>query len=431
MAGPLEANKVIAGVLTAGVIFVGASVLSDLLYHPTELAEPAYPVRTDETTDVAEAEAEPEVEPLPVRLASASASDGESAFRACAACHSVEQGGPNMVGPNLWGVIGADIAAHAGFNYSDALAGKEGEWTYENMDAWLESPNDWAPGTSMSYAGISDPQNRADMIAYLRTLAQDPVPLPEPEAAEPDGDAAATDGDAAATDGESGGGESATADAGAAESAADAGGGAEPAPTADEAAADDAAASGTTAGDATSAEASATEAADTDTAAQAAASDAGGETRTAAATDAGADAADEGGAAAAGGGGDPLVQRVAAASVADGESAFRACSACHTAAQGRPHRVGPNLWGVVGQEIAGKEDFRYSDALAGKEGEWTLAKLDAWLADPMAWAEGTSMAYAGLQDPDQRAAVIAYLRSLAEDPVPLEEVAGETTAQGG
>ena len=69
--------------------------------------------------------------------------------------------------------------------------------------------------------------------------------------------------------------------------------------------------------------------------------------------------------------------------------------------------------------------------LAGKEGAWTLAKLDAWLENPMAWAEGTTMAYAGIQDPDQRAAVIAYLRSLAEDPVPLDEVAGETTAGGG
>ncbi|MFP4269941.1 MAG: c-type cytochrome, partial [Alphaproteobacteria bacterium] len=128
--------------------------------------------------------------------------------------------------------------------------------------------------------------------------------------------------------------------------------------------------------------------------------------------------------------GDGLVRRVASASVADGESAFSACAACHTAEQGRPDRVGPNLWGVVGADIAGK-GFGYSDVLAGTEGVWTLEKLDAWLADPMAWAEGTTMAYAGIEDADERAAVIAYLRSLAEDPVPLEEVAGETTAPGG
>lgn len=210
MAGSLEANKLIAGVLTAGVIFVGASVLSDLLYHPTELAEPAYPVLDETATDVAEAEPEPEVEPLPVRLAAASAADGEGAFRACAACHTVEQGGAHRVGPNLWDVMGAPIAARDGFNYSDTLAGKEGEWTYAKMDAWLENPSEWAPGTSMSYAGINDPQNRADMIAYLRSLADEPEPLPEPEAAEADGEAAAT-GD---------GGDTATADAGAVEATA-------------------------------------------------------------------------------------------------------------------------------------------------------------------------------------------------------------------
>ena len=93
MAGSLEANKMIAGVLTAGVAFMGAVVLSDLLYHPDELAENAFPIVVDEGTAVAEAEPEAAPTPLPVLLASASAEDGQGAFRACAACHTPDEGG--------------------------------------------------------------------------------------------------------------------------------------------------------------------------------------------------------------------------------------------------------------------------------------------------------------------------------------------------
>jgi cytochrome c2 len=267
----------------------------------------------------------------------------------------------------------------------------------------------------MSYAGISDPQDRADMVVYLRSLAEEPEPLPEPEAAEAGGEAASGDGGDAAAAADGGG--AAASDGGDAQATA-----AEDAAANGEPSATDAGSNG--GGSATAA---------ADGAGQDAEQDTGGDTQTAAAdTAAGAEAAGTGGGDTAGSGDNPLVQRVASASVSEGESAFRACSACHTVDQGGANRVGPNLWNVVGQDIAGKEDYTmYSDALAGKEGAWTLAKLDAWLENPMAWAEGTSMSYAGLQDPEQRAAVIAYLRSLSENPPPLEEVAGEATAQGG
>lgn len=182
MAGSLEANKIIAGVLTAGVTLVGAGVLSDLLYHPHTIAENAFPIAAGET-ETADAEPEAPATPLPVLLASASAADGEGAFRACGACHTADKGGPNRVGPNLWGIVGHDIAAHEGFGYSEALQSKEGEWTYDKLDAFLASPKDWAPGTAMSFAGIRDPEGRANVIAYLRSLSDSPLPLPEPEAA--------------------------------------------------------------------------------------------------------------------------------------------------------------------------------------------------------------------------------------------------------
>jgi cytochrome c len=182
MAGSLEANKIVAGVLTAGIIVVATGVLSGLLYHPKTIAENAFPIATGGETEVAEAAPEP-VTPLPVLLASASAEDGQGTFRACAACHTPDEGGANRVGPNLWGVLGADIASHAGFNYSDALQGKDGEWTYEKLYEFLKAPSDWAPGTSMSYAGLRRSEDRANVIAFLRSLSDDPLPLPEPDAA--------------------------------------------------------------------------------------------------------------------------------------------------------------------------------------------------------------------------------------------------------
>jgi cytochrome c len=300
--------------------------------------------------------------------------------------------------------MGAPIAGADGFNYSDALAGKEGEWTWAKMDAWLENPADWAPGTSMSYAGIKDPQDRADMIAYLRSLAAEPLPLPEPETAPAEG---------AGTD-EASGSEPATGDDAAAAEAADPAAG-EPA----DAPAEEAAGTTEAAGE------------ESEAAAAAGAADGGTaeETTVAATTPADATPSAESAApSAAPVAADPMVQRVAAASVADGEGGFRACAACHTAAEGRPHRVGPNLWDVFGREIAALDDFGYSDALAGKEGRWTVATLDDWLADPAGWAKGTTMVYAGLKDPEERAAVIAYLHSLADAPAPLGAVKDEASA---
>lgn len=182
MAGSLETNKLIGAVLTAGIIAVASGVIADLLYRTPTLEQAAYPLLGDDT-ETAEADAEPEpTVPLPVLLADASAEAGERAFRACAACHTVESGGANRVGPNLWGVLGRDIATKEDFRYSDVLSDKEGEWTYDNLDGFLAAPNTWAPGTSMSYAGISGDEARADMIVYLRSLADDPMPLPDPEA---------------------------------------------------------------------------------------------------------------------------------------------------------------------------------------------------------------------------------------------------------
>ena len=118
---------------------------------------------------------------IEARLVSADPGRGkaDTAKLGCVACHSYNEGGKAGIGPNMWNVVGSTIGAHMqGYSYSNALKAKGGEWTYDNLDAWLAKPASFAPGTKMTFAGVSDPAARADLISYLRTLANDPVPLP-------------------------------------------------------------------------------------------------------------------------------------------------------------------------------------------------------------------------------------------------------------
>jgi cytochrome c2 len=150
---------------------------------------------TEEPAETAEAPAGENK--LAALLADASAAEGEQAVRVCAACHSFEEGQPHRIGPNLYGIMGADIAAVEGFNnYSDALKGLDGTWTYERMDDWLAAPMDYVPGTTMAYAGVKDDAERANIIAYLASLGDAP-PLP---GAEQDAGQADTGEDAAQAD---------------------------------------------------------------------------------------------------------------------------------------------------------------------------------------------------------------------------------------
>ncbi len=179
MASSLEGNKLAAAILTAGIIGVGSAVLSDLLYRPHVPKERAFPVAATGGPAPAEQKIAPApAEPIAVRLAAADVERGKAAAKKCASCHTFEKGGKNGVGPNLWGVVAAKKGHAEGFAYSQALLGTGGEWTYEALDAFLTNPKAYAPGTKMSFAGIARPEERADLIAYLRTLADRPAPLP-------------------------------------------------------------------------------------------------------------------------------------------------------------------------------------------------------------------------------------------------------------
>jgi cytochrome c len=397
MAASLETNKALAALLTAGIIASGSGVISRILYHPSMPEENAYVIEVAEETGEGEAAAEAETPPLPVLLAAASPEEGEGEARACGACHSFEQGGANKIGPALWGVVGRDIGSVEGFAYSDALLGLEGEWTFEQLYGFIHDPKGYAPGTKMTFAGVRDAEDLANVLVYLRSLADEPVPLPEAAEGEAQQAASAEDEPAAQPE---------AAQESAAEPAAEAEAAQESA--AAEPAAEAGAAQEGAGAPAVEAEAPAGEAPDPDelvAALQEAAPDQAAPDQ--AAPEEAAPAAEEG-----------VGVLLAQADVDEGAKAARKCAACHSFDEGGANKIGPPLWNVIGRDIAAL-DFAYSDALSEKDGAWDYQALDAFLAEPREWAPGTKMAFAGLREPDERADIILYLRSLSNEPAPL------------
>jgi cytochrome c len=184
----MEVNKGIAAVLVAGIVFFLTGMIADGLVHETPLEKSVLAIKgAAEPTAGAEAPKPAELPPIAPLLAKADVQTGDKfVHTVCAACHSFNEGGKPIVGPNLYGVVGGPHDHEAGFNYSPALEKfKDQPWSFDALNHWLDNPSEYAPGTRMTFAGIPSAQQRADVIAYLRTLSPHPIPLPSPEAATP------------------------------------------------------------------------------------------------------------------------------------------------------------------------------------------------------------------------------------------------------
>ena len=196
-----ELNKILGAVLGTCLILLALNIGASALFSPHVPAKPGFAIAaaTHEGAGGAAAPKEPE-KPLPVLLASANVDKGKNTAKQCQACHTFEKGGPNRVGPNLWNIVGDERGQdRGGFNFSQAMKTKGGKWSFDELNKFLKSPRDYIPGTAMTFAGINNDQQRADVIAFLDTLSDNPVPLPKAEASAPaggGGNAPAAGGDA-------------------------------------------------------------------------------------------------------------------------------------------------------------------------------------------------------------------------------------------
>ena len=289
-------NTIAGWTLFSGVVLLGLSAVSSRYFHAGKEQRPEK-MGFEIAGVVQEGEGGKAEAPFESFLATADVAKGEKVFAKCAACHTINQGGANGIGPNLYAVMGEAVGqGRGGFAFSDALKSKGGKWDWAAMNSWLTNPAAHAPGTKMSCAGLSDAQERANLMVYMNAQGSN-LPLP-PVPATPAGDAA----------------------------------GAAPAAVV---------------GDA-----------------------------------------------------------------AKGQKSYAKCAACHTINAGGANGIGPNLAGIFGEGVAqGRGGYAFSDAVKAKGGKWDDATLDAWLTDPAKFAPGTKMSFAGLSDAQERANIIAYLKT--------------------
>lgn len=173
-------NTIAGWALAGGIAALGLSIVSGMAFHSERPHKMGYVIEGVEAPG--EGGAAAAAEPIAVRLAQADVAKGADVFKQCTACHTINQGGASGIGPNLYASVGKPHGHVPGFAYSDPLKAVPGNWTFEALDAWLTSPRKYAPGTKMTFAGIANPQDRANVIAYLNSQGSN-LPLPAAPAA--------------------------------------------------------------------------------------------------------------------------------------------------------------------------------------------------------------------------------------------------------
>jgi cytochrome c len=180
-----ELNKVLGAILGTCLVLLALNIGAGAIFAPEKPAKPGYAIAVKAQGEGEKPAAKEPEQPIEELLASASVEKGQATAKQCQACHTFDKGGPNRVGPNLYGIVGRQRASHPGFNYSAVMKAKGGTWTIDELNQFLTHPQGYFPGTAMTFAGLSREAQRADVIAYLNTLADNPAPLPKAAQAAP------------------------------------------------------------------------------------------------------------------------------------------------------------------------------------------------------------------------------------------------------